>query len=139
MTWARVGLGGYCLLVAVVLLHPSGSVPSSSLTWLTDLTEDLGGPDWLLAPGRMDIATNVLISVPVAVLGSLGWPSTTWRDWTAYVFAVSAAAETVQALLLSERSGTFSDVAANTLGALLGGLATRLLRRRVEPPLGSRT
>jgi hypothetical protein len=130
--WALLGLVAYGLALAVVLLHPNGSVPSTSLTWLTDAVARVGGPSWLLVPGRMDFVTNALVFVPVAVLGSLALHRTTWRDWTAYVFVASALVETTQALALAERSATFSDVASNTLGALLGAVGAVAVRRYVR-------
>jgi VanZ family protein len=70
--------------------------------------------------------------VPAAGLAAVAWPSTTWRDWTAYGFVFSAGAELGQALFLPERSLTYVDVVANTLGAAIGGIVVAvfdILRR----------
>jgi VanZ family protein len=49
-------------------------------------------------------------------------PSYSWRDWTAFGFCLACLVELLQGLLLPGRHASFSDVVANTLGALLGAL-----------------
>ncbi len=128
VTWAAAALALYCLFLAFILLNPSAALPSSSVSLLADVAEALGAPDWVLASGRIEFVANALIFAPVSMLGALVWRSTSWRDWTAYAFAASAGVELVQGLLLSDRSASFVDVVSNTLGALMGALATLLLQ-----------
>ncbi len=79
---------------------------------------------------------NALILMPVSALGSLFWPRTTWRDWTAYAFVISGLVELIQGLVLPHRAATFVDVVANTLGGLGGAVVVLALRglrgRRTE-------
>ena len=53
--------------------------------------------------------------------------STTWRDWTAYGFLFAGSVEVFQGLFLPERSATYVDVVANTLGALIGAVAAHVV------------
>jgi len=88
-------------------------------------------PDWVL-PEHYGVLLNVVLFVPFGAL----FVRLTGRPWwvaTAVAAAGSLAIEAVQWLWL-ERQGTWSDVAANTLGAAIGavgaGLAVSLLARR---------
>ena len=123
---ARIALAAYLACLAFVLLTPSADVPSSSVTWLAEMGTRLGLPGPLVVPSRVEFIANVLILMPLSFLGSALLPRLTWRDWTAYAFALSGAVETVQALLFPDRSATFKDVVANTSGALLGAVAFTL-------------
>ena len=122
----------YSAALAFVLLVPSGEVPSSSASWLADLAAGWGAPDWMVEPSRFEFGCNVLILMPVSALGSLLWPRTTWRDWTAYAFVVATAVELAQGVFLPERSASFVDIVANTLGGLGGAAAVALVRRLIE-------
>jgi glycopeptide antibiotics resistance protein len=118
---------GYCALLLVVLLGPV-SVPSDGVGWIGDVAARLGAPDRLLVPSRVEFIVNVAVIAPAAALGSVVWPRTTWRDWTAYGFVFSASIELTQGLLLPTRSARFDDVVANTLGALTGAVFVMLVR-----------
>ena len=76
----------------------------------------------------MEFIVNVGVIAPAAALGSVVWPRTTWRDWTAYGFLFSAAIELTQALLLPSRSARFDDIVANTLGARCCAAVVHLVR-----------
>lgn|SRR5918994_3303242 len=129
---ATRGLVGLALAVwtaflAVMLLAPSAEGP----TWLVDAVAgaagDLGVPQSLAAPERVEFILNVVAFVPVTLLGSMLWPRPTWRDWTAGGFAASFLVEVLQAVALQERSATHADVVANTLGALVGAVLGALV------------
>jgi VanZ family protein len=62
------------------------------------------------------------------VLAGLAWPSYSWRDWTALAFLGAVCVEVTQAVLLSGRQATFSDVVANTAGALVGAVLIQMVR-----------
>lgn len=125
---ALVALAAYTLGLVVVLLNPSDAAGSSAVERTVELLTRIGAPDAVAAPHRVEFALNVAIFAPWALLASLVWPRPTWRDWTAYGFVATALVETAQAVLYSGRAATFSDVAANTLGALLGAVAVSLWR-----------
>ena len=137
-----VVLVGYLAVLLFALLTPSGQTPSSSVAWTAERLRDAGAPERLLVPERVELLANVAILVPATAMASLLWRSATWRDWTAYGFVFSGCVEVVQGLFLDERSATYVDVVANTLGAALGGICAalvfvlhqrRLIMRPVHP------
>jgi hypothetical protein len=119
-------LAAYLVLLAFVLLNPSADVPSSSVAWLSQVGTRAGLPAPLVEPSRIEFICNVLILMPLSLLGSVLLPRLDWRDWTAYGFVLSGTVELLQAVLLPDRSATFSDVVANTSGILMGAVAYRL-------------
>ena len=121
-------MAAYCVLLLGVLLGPA-SVPTDGVGWIGDVAARLGAPDRLLVPSRVEFVVNVGVIAPAAALGSVVWPRTTWRDWTAYGFLFSASIELTQGLLLPTRSARFDDIIADTLGALLGAAFGLLVRR----------
>jgi len=129
-----VALVAYGAALAFVLLVPAAAVPSSGASWTADLADRLGAPAWMVEPSRWEFLANALMVTPVPALGSLLWPRTTWRDWTAYAFVAAGAVELAQGLFLPARSATFVDVVANTLGGLLGAAAVWLARRLRRTP-----
>jgi hypothetical protein len=124
-----VALAAYSLLIAVALLAPTSGTQSSMAGWARDLGQAVGFSQELATQARAEFLCNALILVPVSALGSLVWPRTTWRDWTAYGFLAASAVELLQGALLGQRTASFTDVVANTLGCLAGALAVALSRR----------
>jgi VanZ family protein len=126
---ARVLLVGYAVVVAVVLFSPTAQFQTATVV-------DLGGalrsflPDGLATFARVEMLLNVLLVAPVTFLGTLVWPRLRWQDWTAYVFVAAATVEVLQGLLLPGRDASFTDVFANTAGALLGAALAAVLVRR---------
>ncbi len=131
-----IALVVYSAALAFILLVPSGAVPSGGASWTAELADRLGAPAWAVSPSRWEFVSNALILMPVSALGSLAWPRTTWRDWTAYAFVIAGTVELIQGLALPERSATFVDVVANTLGGL-GGAAFVLVVRRLRGRAGA--
>jgi glycopeptide antibiotics resistance protein len=86
-------------------------------------------PETIASPVRLEFLVNAVIIAPAPLLGSILLPSYTWRDWIAVGFAGALVVEILQAVLLSGRDGSFVDVVANTLGALLGAVLAGLVRR----------
>ncbi|GAA1145445.1 VanZ family protein [Nocardioides aquiterrae] len=132
--WLTVALVAYGAFLAVVLLTPTAGPQSSSVGWVDTLAHRLGAPAAFTAPGRVEFVCNALILMPVSALGSVRWPRTTWRDWTAYAFVIASGVELVQGLLLPGRSASFADVVANTLGGLGGAVFVAVLRSRRSAP-----
>jgi glycopeptide antibiotics resistance protein len=123
-------LAVYSAFLAVVLLAPTSGSQSSAASWLGDLAASLGVPDRFVTQPRVEFVCNALILMPVSALGSLIWPRTTWRDWTAYAFVIAGAVELIQGLVLPDRTATFVDVVANTLGGLGGAVVVAQVRSR---------
>ncbi|GAW51923.1 MULTISPECIES: VanZ family protein [unclassified Nocardioides] len=120
----------YSAILAVALLAPTSGTQSEGASWLGDLTTSVGVPDRFTIQPRIEFLSNALILMPVSALGSLLWARTTWRDWTAYAFVIAGFVEVVQGLLLPERTASFADVSANTLGGLGGALVVAVVRLR---------
>lgn len=128
---ARRLLAAYAVLLAVVFLWPAGDAPSRAVDLLTAGVRTLGVDPRLAHPAIVEVLANVAITVPLAVLGRLGWPAPPWWQWALLGLAVGVGAESAQALLLPDRFASPVDVVANTLGVALGaGLAAPAARRR---------
>jgi VanZ family protein len=82
---------------------------------------------------------NAAIVAPLTFLASLSWPLWSWRDWTAVGFLGAVAVELTQGLLLPDRQAAFSDIVANTAGALVGAVVGALVVALVRPMLRTRT
>jgi glycopeptide antibiotics resistance protein len=121
-------MAGYGVLLLGILLGPA-SLPADGISWIGDVALRLGAPDRLLVGDRVEFVVNIGVIVPAAALGSVVWPRTTWRDWTAYGFLFSATIELVQGLLLPTRYPEFDDIVANTLGACIGAALVLVIRR----------
>jgi glycopeptide antibiotics resistance protein len=125
-------LAVYLVMLLVALLAPESDRQSGAVLWLQDLLARIGIDGPRVTFHRLEVLCNALIVVPVTLLGSLIRPVWTWRDWTALAFVGALAVETIQGLLLPDRQAAFSDVVANTAGALLGALLYRLLRPMLQ-------
>jgi VanZ family protein len=124
---AGVLLVVYSCLLLVAVLSPTNSDQSAMVVWLEHVLARLGLPG--VTFGRLEVLLNAAIVAPVSFLGSLLRPRSTWRDWTAGGFVVASAVEIIQLVVLPGRQASFSDVVANTGGALLGALVMGAVRR----------
>jgi VanZ family protein len=126
---AQLLLVVYAVLLAVAVFSPSNHDQSQMVLWLGRVLHDRGVPVRWTTFSRLEVAMNAAIVAPLTFLAVAVKPSWSWRDWTAIGFLVSGGVELVQAVLLSGRHASFSDVVANTLGALLGAVLGRLVFR----------
>ncbi len=110
----------YSVLLCVALFAPTSGTQSSMASWVVDLGTTLGFSPETATQERAEFLCNAAILAPVSALGSLIWSSTTWRDWTAYVFVIASTVELVQGLVLPDRTASYVDIVANTLGGLIG-------------------
>lgn len=137
MTWltrhARLLFGIYLVGLAVVVLSPSAIIGSTAVRTGVDILGLLGISDASVHV-RIEFAENVVLIAPLIFFASLIRPAYSWRDWAACGFLLALAVETFQAVFLSGRSATFSDVVANTLGALLGALVARAATHGASRP-----
>jgi glycopeptide antibiotics resistance protein len=131
--WARriagLALALYAALLALVFLSPRSNTQSDLVARLVSELDRLGASESLVTYARAEVLMNAVIVVPLTFLGSLVLRRVRWQDWTAYAFLGAIAVELTQGLLLPDRQASFSDIVANTVGALVGALLARLLRR----------
>ena len=138
MSWvvrhARILLGVYSALLVLALFSPTSEHQSGAVLRLADLLVRVGVPVHLVTFDRLEVLMNAAIVAPVTFLASLAWPARSWRDWTAFGFVLAVLVEVSQGLLLPGRQAAFSDVVANTAGALAGAalvaVGRSILRRR---------
>jgi len=118
----------YLATLAVVLLGPSTQPGEAGVSGMLRLLWRAGFAADVATPERVEVLLNIALLVPFPLLGGVLWPSLTWRDWTAYGFALALGAEVWQGLAFDARSATYSDVVANTTGVFLGAVAASGLR-----------
>ena len=98
------------------------------LAWL----QGLGAPEWVNYDFA-DFVANIGFFVPIGLIAALLLP---WRAWWLAIpigAALSGLLELGQYLFLPERFASWTDVAANTAGAVIGaliGAAIRAIRMR---------
>jgi glycopeptide antibiotics resistance protein len=114
-------------VLAVVLFSPTSHVQASLVNDLVKVLQAVLPDSWVTF-GRVEVLMNAVIIAPLSFLGSRVWPRLRWQDWTAYGFVGATTVELVQGLLLPGRQASFTDIVANTIGALLGALIYRRLR-----------
>ena len=114
----------YVLVLGAVLFSPTNSVQTAAVTDVHRVLQPLL-PDAWVSFTCVEVLLNMVLIAPLTFLGSMAWPRIRWQEWTAYVFVGSSVVELLQGLFLSGRSASFSDVVANTAGALLGAVLWR--------------
>jgi hypothetical protein len=125
----RVGvlLVVYVVVLAAVFFSPTNRVQTDAVVDVGHAVAPFLPRSWAgFAP--IEVLLNVAIVAPVSFLGSMVWPRLRWQDWTAYGFVGATSVELIQGLLLPGRQASFSDVVANTAGALVGALLCTQLR-----------
>ena len=124
-----IAVGCFAVLLAWVFFWPGAGPASAIVDHTSRVLDDIGLPARLLAGPWVEFALNVLVIVPVPLLAGWAGVRWSWERWTAYAFVTAIAVETIQGLVMPNRSAQFQDVAANTLGILLGALLYRLFVR----------
>lgn len=115
-----LALAAYTVLVGAVVMWPT-PVDENARAPLSQLFATLYGfgvPDWF-DYGALEKSANAVMFIPFGLLIT-GMDRRLW--WTGVVVpaALSGVAELGQHLLLPERVATWTDVAANTAGAVIG-------------------
>ena len=131
--WARPLVAIYAVLLALVLLSPSSGIQSGLVKNLVDALRWAGLSPTFVTYARAEVVMNAVILVPLTFWGSFILRRLRWQDWTAYGFVGAALVETFQGLVLPHRQASFSDIVANTTGALLGAVIGIAVRRHVSP------
>lgn len=90
-------------------------------------------PDWA-GPEDYGVLLNVVLFVPLAALVALLTARAWW--WVVLGAALGSGAIELAQRQWLEREGSWADVVANTLGALVGAASVSLLARRGSRPAG---
>lgn len=85
-----------------------------------------------LSLNRLEFASNIVMFLPLGLLGVLAFPRLRWWLIPIAALVLSAAIELAQLVLISERNASVLDVVANTAGALIGAAAAWALRSLVR-------
>ncbi|MGA7205496.1 MAG: VanZ family protein [Specibacter sp.] len=109
--------------------RPIDGVLMNVIQWL----HSHGLPQWFVGYRKVEFAANIAMFIPFGIILGLRLPRRRW--WLAVVLAaaLSGAVELAQALFLPDRVPAWSDIVANTSGALIGALLVvvfRSMRRR---------
>ena len=124
---AGVLLLAYVIVLGAVVFSPTNRVQTDTVVDVARALQPFLPRSWAgFVP--VEVLLNVVIVAPVSFLGSQVWPRLRWQDWTAYGFVGATSVELIQALLLPGRQASFSDIVANTVGALVGALLCSRLR-----------
>lgn len=134
--WAVALAGSYVVGLGVLVSAPWGWELNRFTVWLYVIFRYYWplAPDWT-GPAHYGIALNVVLFVP---LGAMLVALTRRPGWAVLgCLAGSALIELVQWRWL-EREGGWTDVVANTLGAVIGAVVVSLVTRdRSRPGAGS--
>lgn len=129
---ARVTLAGYLLFVGFTVWMPASvSVKVTGLVGLiAGWIADAGIASYSSSATVLEFLANIALFVPIGLLLPLAWPRL--RLWHVVLIGalLSGLIESVQGFMPS-RFPTVSDVIANSLGALVGGVIAVLLVRIV--------
>jgi hypothetical protein len=88
----------YLAVLAVVLLGPSTQPGEAGVSGMLRFLWRAGFAADVATPERVEVLLNIALLAPFPLLGGVLWPSLTWRDWTAYGFALALGAEMWQGL-----------------------------------------
>ena len=120
----------YVLFLAFTVFWPSAEYATGTVDVATDFLHSLGAPGWI-TDSWMQFLANIVLFIPLSLLGSVLLDRWGWRFWLGAGFAASACIELAQLIFLGGRSPTLLDVLANTLGAVAGALIAVALRTRL--------
>ncbi|MEI2714283.1 MAG: VanZ family protein [Nocardioides sp.] len=111
----------YLACLGLLTFQPGGATANWAVVRAVDLLSRLQFPPTIANEYRMGVLLNVAMLMPLPMLGMWLLPRTNWRDWTACAFLTSLTIEVLQ-VPMTTRDASYSDIAANTAGALVGGL-----------------
>jgi glycopeptide antibiotics resistance protein len=116
----------YLAAAAYLVFWPQPDTPAGAVRDVLSALESAG---ITFVSGLMiEFALNLVLFVPMTLLGVLIWPRTNPLQWLVTGLAATFLIEFVQYAALPDRSATLVDIVANSLGALIGmDLGLRLL------------
>lgn len=112
-----LGYAVYLGWVAYLVWSTSPAMPGTTISRAVELAASLGID---VSTSQIEFTLNVVMLVPLSLIGGLLFRRLRVADWTTIGFGASLMIEVVQRLALPTRSGSSRDVVANTLGAFLG-------------------
>ncbi len=119
----------YLVVLLYLTLWPQPDAPGGAIVRVVDSLHALGFS--AVTRSNVEIGLNVLLFVPLGVLGLVLWPRLRWWGWALVGVALSGFIEGFQGAFLPGRVSSPTDVVANTAGALLGALAVVVAVREV--------
>lgn len=121
---------GLIVILATMWPTPLDQGFESSISRLLAVLHRNGVPEWF-GYTKLEFSANVVMFIPLGFLVSMLLPVRVW--WLALVICpgLSVAIELTQALALSARFATVSDVISNSIGALIGALVAIALRAAI--------
>lgn len=128
--WMLVGILVVVLLIVLWPSRPAGTEQSTLQHWFAGL-HARGFPSWI-GFGLVEFGANVLMFLPLGVLGVAARPPFGAAGVIGCCAALSAAVELGQLLFIPGRTGDYRDLLANTLGAVLGALIARRWIARMQ-------
>ena len=123
----------YCVYlgsVGIPRLDPSPGLPRGVIARVLDLAATLGVT---LDSSQVEFMLNIVMLVPLSLIGGLLFQRLRVADWTAIGFGASLVIEVVQRLVLPTRFGSSRDVVANTLRPVPGGGVAHARARHPRP------
>jgi len=132
-----VGLALYGAVVLAVTLSPTplDRGYETSIAKVLSVLHNHGVPEWF-GYNKLEFSANIAMFIPIGILVTLLLPSRAWALALLLCPALSVAIELTQAVALTARFATLADVAANSLGALIGIIVavvlTVIVHRRDE-------
>lgn len=115
----------YLAALLYLVWEPDASTPGGVVVWLAEVLAGWGLPDALRV---VEFGLNVLLFVPLSLLGAFVLDRWDTRFWLFAGLGGTVVIELVQGLLLPLRSASGSDLVANTSGAVVGLAGAQLLR-----------
>lgn len=114
----------YFAALAGILFWPSpvDRPIDSALMHIIEWLHGHGLPQWFVGYRKVEFAANILLFVPFGMILTLRLHRRWWLLAVVLAAAVSGAVELAQAIFLPERVPAWSDIVANTAGALIGAL-----------------
>lgn len=121
---------GLVVILATMWPTPLDQGFAASINRFLGVLHRNGIPEWF-GYNKLEFTANILMFVPLGFLVSMLLPVRVW--WLALLICpgISVAIELTQALALSARFATLSDVAANSTGALIGAVVAVVLRAAI--------
>jgi VanZ family protein len=125
----EVAAAGVVVVMLALVLAPTPSAATTPVEGVHHVLRDAGAPHWLRYEPMWEAFFNVLLFVPLGVIGAVLLPRWPWWRWLFVGLALSGAIELTQGLFLPHRHGDVVDVITNTAGAALGAWAVKRLSR----------